>query len=298
MVTGNKTFPMPAYVDPHTSFFDKSFDQTSLHAYILSIQVSRHGLDFSIYDNSKNKYIALQSFKFVGIKDENKLTSELETVFKESDWLTTKFQKVNFLYSNPGCTLIPQALFTEQEKNKYLAFNQPVSDGFVTEFNILKNASAVNVFQIPVTLLKRATSTWKDLSIYHTSSVFIESLLINYKNKVGNKTFFVHAYNEYFEIVYLKDGKLYYHNTFHFRTKEDFIYFLLAALEQLKLNPEEVKIVMSGAIDKSSIYYEMVYQYIRNSEFIERNDTFNYSYVMDKLAHHKHYVLFNSLQCE
>jgi len=289
---------MPAYVDPHTSFFDKSFDKTSLHADILSIQLSMHGLDFSVYDNSKNKYIALQSFKFVGVKDENKLIDELETVFKENDWLLSKFKKVNFLYSNPSCTLVPVALFAEREKNKYLAFNQPVSDGFVADFNILKNANAVNVFQISETLLKKVTSTWKDLSIFHTSSVFIESLLINYKNKVGNNTLFVQSYNEYFEIVYLKESKLYYHNTFHFRTKEDFIYFLLAAIEQLKLNPEEVKIILSGAIDKSSIYFEMVYQYIRTSEFIERNDTFNYSYVMDKLVHHKHYVLFNSLQCE
>ena len=139
---------------------------------------------------------------------------------------------------------------------------------------------------------------WPGATIKHFSSILIESLLINFKNKTRNNSLFVQLHKDYFELVYLKNGKLFFHNSFKFKTKEDFIYFLLAAIDQLNLNPETVKLNLLGDFSKSSIFYEMVYQYIRHIEFVEKNEIFNYSYLLDKIAHHQFHTLFNVLQCE
>jgi len=289
---------MPIYVNPQSSYFDKSFNNTPFHSCILSMQMSMHGVLISVYDDEKNKFIGLESFRLVGLKNENQVAGELDSLIKEREWLTDTFKKINIIYLDPITTLIPQALFEEKNKELYLNFNQITDGNTSVNFNLLKNAAAVNVFRIPKSVEVKIKTLWPDTKFFHPSSVFIESLLINYKNKTTNKKLFVQVNHDYFEVVYLKDGKLSFHNTFKFRSKEDFIYFLLTTIEQLKLNPEEVNVILSGLIDKSSIYYEMVYQYIRNNEFIERNETFNYSYLFDNLAHHKYYVLFNMLQCE
>lgn len=289
---------MPVIVNPQSSYFDKSFNQNLTSSLVLTIQLDLYGLSLCIYDPEKNKFTGFESFRFVGLKDEDQISKELDSLVKKRDWLRNKFQKVNVIFSNPVTTLIPKALYETKEKDLYLNFNQNVPDNYSVDFNEIKNAEAVNLFGWPTTLKEKLKTLWPGCSIYHTSTIFIDSLLINYKNKTDNNSLFIQVQHEYYTVVYLKDGKLYFHNTFKFKTKEDFIYFLLATIEQLKLNPEDVNVILSGDIDKNSIYYEMVFQYIRNSKFIERNETFNYSYLLDKIAHHKYYVLFNMLQCE
>jgi len=49
-----------------------------------------------------------------------------------------------------------------------------------------------------------------------------------------------------------------------FLTKEDFIYFLLISIDQLMLNPEDVKLIMLGDIGKTDDTYSMIHQYIKN----------------------------------
>jgi len=288
---------MPAYVDPRTSFFDKAFDESALRDKVLSLQINRSSLDYTVYDPTKNRFTVLESFKFAGIENNDQLATELNSILKEREWLGKKFKQVNLIFSHPASTLIPKALFDEKEKLLFMDFNRPVEEGYTLEYNVLRNTDAVNLFNLHSKIFDKVILTWPDLAVYHSSTVLIESLLINFKNKVRDNTLFVNLHQDYFDVVYLKGGKLFFHNTFQYKSKEDFIYFLLAGIEQLKLNPEDVKVILSGDIDRNSIYYEMVYQYIRNSEFIERNDTFRYSYVLDKLLHHKFYILFNCLQC-
>ena len=99
-------------------------------------------------------------------------------------------------------------------------------------------------------------------------------------------------------MVYYKSSKLQYYNLFRYKTKEDFIYFLLAALEQIGLNPERAQIVLSGAIEKDFQLYEMIFRYIRHSDFIEKNQAFEYAHVLDEVKYHQFYSLYNILQCE
>jgi hypothetical protein len=69
-------------------------------------------------------------------------------------------------------------------------------------------------------------------------------------------------------------------------------------LEELQLNPESIEMTLLGEIDKSSSIYEVLYKYIRNIDFIERNDFYSYSYAMDELPAHFFYNLLNVGSCE
>ena len=63
-------------------------------------------------------------------------------------------------------------------------------------------------------------------------------------------------------MIFFKGSKLQFYNLFSYKTGEDFIYFLLAALEQLKLNPERAEVVLMGAIEKNFQLYDLVFRYI------------------------------------
>ena len=64
------------------------------------------------------------------------------------------------------------------------------------------------------------------------------------------------------ELTYFLKNKLMFYNRFNFTTKEDVIYYLLFAIDQLKLNPEEIPVVITGNISEDN--YKIIYKYIRN----------------------------------
>jgi hypothetical protein len=89
------------------------------------------------------------------------------------------------------------------------------------------------------------------------------------KNNDGPQMF-VHCQQDNFQLIAVKNQKLLLFNSFEFKTKEDFIYYLLFTAEQLQLNPESFQLKLFGNITKESEIYQIAYKYVRNvSLFIE-----------------------------
>jgi len=289
---------MPLRIKPHISFYDKSFFESNTVDYYLSLQLGKRSLLITIFNPGTKKYIVFDSFLFNDVKLNEDASQILTHVLDEKKWLSNRFQKVFFLIDHQFSTLLPPALFIEDKAEMYLKFNHPVDEAQITCFNKLNNAHIINVFSISKAINDLLKKVWTNIQFYHCSSVMIESLSINYKNKISTNSLFLNVRDEGFDLIYFKNKKLHFYNMFKYHTKEDFMYFLLSAMEELQLNPEEVELVISGNIDKSSILYEMIFRYVRTSRFIERNDSYGYSYLLDGLMGHKNYTLFNAQQCE
>lgn len=288
---------MTELLHPHIGITGRSFNKSKTQYYILSVQCSLHGLVFVVFDTLTESYIAAEQFVFPGPKNEEQLAGKIKDVVSQHEWIREPFKKVNFILCNKHHTLVPDTIFNEKEKDTYLNFtiNSP-GDRAVT-FNKVSTAKAINIFSIDKTLKEKIFFTWQNVQLFHFSTVFIESVLINFKNKADENSLFLQAHRDYFELLHMKSGKLYYHNLFSYKTKEDFIYFLLAAAEKLDLNPETIRLNLMGELDKNFVYYDILKQYIRHVSFIEKNETFQYSPELEKLSQHHHYVLFSTLQC-
>lgn len=289
---------MPSRIKPHISFYDKSFHESNTGDYYLSLQLGKRSLSFTVFNPDAKKYVVFDSYTFNNVKLNEDVSQIFTHVLDEKKWLSNRFQKVIFLIDHQFNTLIPPPLFIEDKADMYLKFNHPVEEAQITCSNMLNNAHIINVFSISHVINDLLRKVWANVQLYHCSSAIIESLSINYKNKIGANSLFLNVRDEGFDLIYFKNNKLHFYNMFRYHTKEDFMYFLLSAMEELQLNPEEVGLVISGNIDKSSILYEMIFRYIRSSKFIERNDTYGYTYLLDGLMGHKHYTLFNAQQCE
>lgn len=288
---------MPSRIKPHSSFYDKSFIESNTADYYLSLQLGKSSLAFTVFNPGIKKYIVFDSYTFNNPNSFDDVANHFESLFEEKLWLKEKFLKVFLLIDNQFSTLIPPPLFIEEKTTTYLQFNHPVEDGQLSSFNKLNNSNVITVFSFPQVIADLIKNIWANVHFFHCTSAIIESLNINFKNKLSNHTLFLNVRDEGYDLVYFKNNKLHFYNFFRYHTKEDFIYFLLIAIEELQLNPEEIELVLIGNIDKSSILYEMVYRYIRTNKFIERNDNYGYSYLFDGLMGHKHYTLFNVQQC-
>jgi len=289
---------MALQLTPNISYFDNSFKESQTRNYILSIQLSLQKLVFTVYNPEKNKFIGIEQYEFIDIESIEQIPSFLGKVLNNKPSFAFPYAKVFLMYQTKFSTLIPEPLFIEEKKNLYLGFNQPFQENSRIVFDKLKNNQAINIYYLPNPVIEKIKDFWPNVITLHSSTALIESLTINFKNKTDAKTLFVNLYDNCFDLVYFKDNKLHFYNSFDFHTKEDFIYFLLVSIDQLMLNPEDVKLIMLGNIDKTDEIHNMIYQYINNYSFIDRNDNYGYSYKFDEIKFHKFFILFNALQCE
>lgn len=288
---------MPHRLKSNIRFLDKSFQENQAQLYVLSLMYDKSGLAFTLFYPKQNKFIGFFNYPFEKSDEGDSPDLLLEKVISEHKWLGLKFLEVNFLVANSYSTLVPLPLFDENKTAAYLKFNQEEPGNSEIKFDTLKNTLAANIYFCPDGLTSRVNEIWPNSRMVHSGSALLEILAINFKNITKEKQVFVNVSENRFELVYFKQSKLHFYNTFNYKTKEDFIYFLLAAFEQLSINPEEAALSLLGTINKEGRLYEIIYQYIRHTDFIERNENFNYSHVLDEILPHYYYVLFNVLQC-
>lgn len=286
------------------SYIDKALFKAGSHQsylkynHVLSIQISLDGFSFSILDQEKNKYLALEKYSIQEIDNYVLLCESLSKVIDSIDIIKRRFNKVIVLFEGRKSALVPAPLFNQESLDKYLKFIHKIDSDEIILFDNLPNLQAYNVFAVPTYVQELIKKKFINYSIYHFSSTLIENLLIKHKNQEMPKSIFLNVRESSFDIIILEDSKLAFFNSFDFRTKEDFIYFIVFVLEQQKLNPENVDLTLMGEIDKSSKLYEILYKYVRNIYLMERNDFYSYSYVLDDIPSNHYYNLLNASSCE
>ena len=127
----------------------------------------------------------------------------------------------------------------------------------------------------------------------HASTILLEHVLIQEKHSRDN-TIYINVELFHFEMVVVKKGKLQLYNTFEYHTKEDFIYFILFTIEQLKLNPETVVVKLSGSIEKTDALYQILYIYIRYVTFDRPCKKYAYDDTYATASKHQHTLILNS----
>lgn len=289
---------MPEYIHQSVDISHATLNSEHTAFYGLSIHLSMDGLSFCVLDISEQKYIALLSYKCQSIQEPEGICKALEQIINKTPWLRRTFQNTVVVAETPYSTFVPKVLFEKKAALNYLQFINPPTDHFTILTDNLTNLDAVTVFGISDNLI-HCLSNWFNVSkIHHLSSVLTESLLLNYKNKLEEPKIFVHIRRQNFDLIIMANQKLRFFNTFHYRSKEDFAYFLLFAIEQSGLNPEFSELIFLGEILKVSEMYEIAHRYIRHLSFIKSVDRVTYSPAFQEIPLHFYYSLLNVQLCE
>jgi len=155
-----------------------------------------------------------------------------------------------------------------QNIDQYLKFNNNIIESDTYKFDTLDNNEIVNIFVCN-------QNDYSILDIYSSSIMHCHqtSLLINtfIKLNINKETsnIYININKSTFNIIFIKNNKIQFINTFDFNTSEDLIYYILFCLEQLELNPEKIQTTISGKIFKE--YYDIIYKYIRNVSIYNSN---------------------------
>ena len=241
----------------------------------LSIQFSLDGFSFCVIDINTSETIFFTDYIFdKSKKNPIDLLSQIETIFKEDTNLQLHYNSVLVIHQNNLSTLVPSKYFNEASLKSYLNFNIKTLKSDYFTFDDLPSLETKNVYIPYVNINNYLFQNFGEFEFKHYNSVLLEKLnKIEHTNK---STMYVHVSKNNFEIIVFNKNKLAFSNTFTFKTKEDFIYYILFTAEQLAINTEEFHLYLIGDIYLESQLYKEVYTYIRNVFFLEsKNSIFN-----------------------
>ena len=279
---------------PELSLRDESLDINNTADYNLSIQLSLKEFTYSVLDKTRNKFLAFESYKLQDTYNSYKLSEKLDEIILKEKWLSGNFKSKKIIIINQKSTLVPLPLFDVNDQETYFNFNHSLDDSEDLYCDKLNNLNAYNLYAVPTLVKTKLRELFGQHKLYHYMTTLVETLLLYNKNKPEEKKVFLNAGKGIFDIILLEGNSLIYNNTFDFHTPEDLIYYLLFALQQLKLNPETTSLLLMGEIEKNAPLFDIIYKYIRNISFIKRTETFHYSYLFDKVSPHNYFNLFNS----
>lgn len=280
-------------INPDISLSDESFNKNKTADYCLNMQLSFNDFTYAIYDKSRNKYVSFEHYKSDKIYNHYQLNNKLEELIKHLSWLRGAFNRCNLIYINNKSTLIPVPLYSEEEQETYFNFNHTLEDYEELCCDKLKSLNAYNLYTIPQNIKLTIRDLFQNCQIYHHITSLVETLLLSGRNNSDEKKVYVNVNTSLFDLIYLEGNKLMYSNTFEYFSKEDFTYYVLFALQQLKQNPNSIEVILTGEIQRNTELFDVLFKYIRNLTFIKRNDAFEYSYVFDKLFPNYYYNLLN-----
>lgn len=291
------------------SYSDPGLDKNKLFEYELSIRISAVGCAYCILDSTTGKFLHLESFDlaeqdrkpYIPGDEELTNTAKLSQLLEgELSWLTNDFSKTRLLINQGKSTLVPEALFNEKEKGNVFDFNVAGGPHQETELfhDHLKSVNAYAIYNVTPTIGELLHRIFPGALSFHQSSAFIQSVFLKYMNQENENLLYVNTDKSRIDFLRIKGKKLDYYNSFMYNTAEDYMYYMIFVVEQLGLNPESVDVMMMGEVDRHSSLSDLILKYVRNVNFVNRNEDFRYSFVFDQLPGHYYFNLLNASLCE
>ena len=252
----------------------------------LSIQFSLDGFSFCT-TNTHNEVIEFSSYTFSKTKNSPELVLEkLQDIFKKEKSLQYDFETVTVIHQNNLNTLVPNEYFKKDALKSYLKYSIKTIASDLITFDELDFMNSKNVYVPYVNINNFLFQNFGEFEYKHYSSVLLEKLFSIASNDI---CCYIHVSKSTFDIVIIKNSNLQFFNIFEYKTKEDFMYYVLFTLEQLDLSTEETLVSILGDMEEDSDLFRLMYTYIRNIDFLSsKNAVFNNQ---KEISKHSNFIL-------
>jgi hypothetical protein len=283
---------------------DESFDPQDVRSYGLAILFNETSFSCSILDFKRNKFIGLIRCipNVVNPEDgqQARISSPatfLHSVSSAIPWLDGPFKMVKIAYDGKNSTLVPSSLFEAGELDRIYRFNFSISHDEVVFADHLMPLDAWQVYAVSESILEPTRNLFPKNKIVHSTSLLIESVWINYKNRINAPHVFLNVREHLFDLMVFDGQQMIFFNTFPFQNPEDVAYYLIFMMEQLSFNPETTPLILLGSIETGDALSDLLHRYVRNTTAGLRNEAYRYSYILNQLPPQACFSLLNFFSC-
>ncbi len=284
--------------DAVVSILDESLFAGNQKKYKLFCTVDNEFISVAAVDRERSRFAGFEGFHFSRTMTDDQLAQKIADLTRQS----TILQKIDFSYisvqvSGSRFTLVPTALFKEENAEQYFYFNHPKREGEEIRFDLIRSYDAVNIFSVSTLLMTELKKIFENFSVHHQLASLLEASRLYAANK-SVKSMFIHIHSSLIEVIVAGERKLIFANSFPYKGTEDGIYFVMMVCDQLSLNPEMVEVLVSGEIEMEGAFFKQLHRYIRHISFSERIKAATFTYGFDEIPSHFYHAAFSHILCE
>lgn len=259
---------------------------------ILIVEWDKHSLSFSVFHEPTNRVLATKVID-VNFDLYQSSKQEIDKFLKSNDIFAYNFLKVIVVVNSPFYTLAPKNIEDINALEQILKLNVNVPSGILKyKKEVLKSTAYNVVFAYPTYLENTFTELFSNIEIVHINAVLID-MLTSYSK--ANSIFNAHLSLNKLDISLWSENALKFHNTFEIATAEDVVYYTLNVMQELNLNTERTQVYYSGAFEAGGEKIELLSNYIKFLNPLERTNKINYSSHVEAMPAHyfvHHYNLY------
>ncbi len=270
---------------------DIKFDKAKSAKYQLIIQFGNDFLNYSVFDPQLKEFLSMKSFSIQSSEGDDQLVNALKQMNRQEIFWELAFTKVSVFSESAKFTFIPDEVFHQGKILDYTKLNMQVKQDDSIFMDAIQSQRCKNISLINGEMVNEFKSIFTACDFHHLFSPLIDSLAA--ENDHNGKKMFAIIRQQAMTLVILERDQLKFCNYFTYKTAEDFIYFVLAACDQLNLNPETVPFVMLGDIEQRSAIFQLAFKYIRDVSIGGRPRRFHYSPALDSIPSQYFFDLFS-----
>lgn len=219
------------------------------HSVSHKLLIELNGNDLILVTVNKEEYvISAKSYNYIDEQILGKVLSELPDIYSEISLLV---RKQNFI-------TIPEQ-FYEEDISKLFALSYNLSDELL--MNIDKTDYGIGVvYQLDKVFEELLKNKFSRLNVQNEVSVILKKI---YKEaNLKKPKIFITLNDEQLIVFVVNDGKLLLCNPYITKSNDDTFYYVMLAIEQLHLMPEETELVILGEPSNRKAIFELFKNYI------------------------------------
>ncbi len=200
------------------------------------------------------------------------LRTAFEHVFQSDKLLQLKYRNTQIGLLTSIATLIPSDLYDANQRRFYLEQNAILNKEHLVLNDALESVGAQHVYAFHSEIFECLQTQFPQAVFYNVSS----GLIATHHRYGKPETVYANLIGEYLQIVVFNRKKLLFSNTFTHRSAADVLYFIMLVINQLDLDAEKNKLILSGEITTESPTYATLQQYIKHIEFVDIPNLYTY----------------------
>lgn len=238
---------------------DNAFDLEKTSDYKLSIQVSLDGFSFLIADPLEKRILAFANSP-VKISNEILISRHFKEWIFSNDIFRKNYQKISVVVFSNEFSPIPETFYREDLKNEISDILFGKNEAKEIAENYIEKLQARLIFSLPKGLYELVTQFFGECEIIHPLKLVLNNLPPLQKKYgvallINTNNFYAVIYNET-EILMI--------NNFKTAHTNDVVYFVLNALQQLKIAVPETDLFLAGVHNNFSKFSSALQPYFEN----------------------------------
>ncbi len=280
---------------------DEAFSLAQASISNLYIVVAHKSIRLAIVDTQRNKFVVLEDYELISVFNTAQVAEQLRLIATENPLLQEQgWNTIRVSISNQHFTLVPETLYDKDHQADYLRLHSQVdliNDSIYTYKH--GDLEAINIFAIELSLQEALLDIFPDrpVQLIHQTSALIKSIL-QQTSRINERKIYAFVERNYVTILVVNQGGLEFCNIFHYLSPEDFIYYIIFVMQELKLNPEQETITVWGDITHDSSLFTTLQRYIRQIKLGKKPADVEYSYKFHDLFEHRYFELYSTHLCE